>query len=77
MNQLDQIAGLGSIALIREVVKICDFKRGAWKVITALVAGVVFNGALAVVLGNNWQVAVAFGIVAGFLSNLYNDYKTT
>jgi len=77
MNQLDQIVGLGSITTIRELVKLCYFDSGLKKVCASLVFGILFNVAIAILLGNSWIVGVCFGIVAGFLSNLYNDYKSS
>jgi len=72
-----QLVGLSGIPLIRELVKICDFRFGIVKILSSLVFGVVLNVALSVALATDWQVAVAVGLVAGFGSNIYNDIKVS
>jgi len=73
MLDLNQLFGLGSLTLVRAIVKELKPTKAIWAVLEALVVGVVFNVALAIVLKGDIYFGIAIGVVVGLLANFYND----
>ena len=74
MENLDQLGGFGSTALIASLVEKLGYKKLA-AVIASLIIAVVFNVAWAYISGNDWVWGIAVGIMTGFASNVYHDNK--
>jgi len=70
-----EYAGLAGIPLIRAVVKQIGFVNGLLNVVLSLIIGVILNLAVACYLGTPLINGIALGVISGFGSNLYNDFR--
>lgn len=76
MESYLQIVGIAGAPLIRETIKATKITNGVVCVLLSLIFGVLLNMALAIAIDNDVRIAIALGIVTGFVSNVYNDIKS-
>jgi len=74
MNEILQLAGVGGVPLVKQLVDLSKAK-GIWAVLVSQVFAIVLNVALSFATNSDLKTAFAIGIITGFLSNVYNDAK--
>ena len=80
MQSMEQFLGLASAPLIRALV---ERVKPTWSssknaeiytVLSSLIFGVILNLPLSFLTGNSLMTGIAFGIVSGLLSNIWNVF---
>jgi hypothetical protein len=74
--ELSSFYGLASFPLIRALVKIFGFKNAISNVGLSIFWGIVINICIALIYAMDLKAAIVIGLVAGLLSNIYDDLKS-
>ena len=77
-GNFDQLTGVAFFSIIRQLVKKSlgeKSNNGLLTVLLTLIYGIILNVALAYAIGNDIGPAIAVGLLAGAMSNVYNDSR--